>query len=260
VILDGAIQGSSRPPVKVACARSVGRGRLNVRVTAVDLAQRLPDIATVRSLSQSFALLDAILSPDGYGTYAFDSRWGDDEELASMNNGSGDEYSIVFTASGAFVRGFDHESPMSPYGNEDYATWPGLVESVPQEFAAQPAEPAFCHDGGAGPFLAATVCLWRLHEDAVWRTGDIDFPRTDRTEDPDGSAWMFDLLAEGTPDAYCAYAADYFEVALDHGDVRQIFEHRPLTVDLVRRINADIDLATLTGTLETIGYPTGGRA
>lgn len=118
----------------------------------------------------------------GYGTYAFTGRWREDEELASMDNGSGDEYSIVFTAAGAFIRGFDHESPMSPYGDDDYATWPGLVETVPREFAAQLTEPAFCHDGGAGPFLTATVCLWRLHEDPVWRAGDIDFPG--ETEDP----------------------------------------------------------------------------
>ena len=238
----------------------VGHGRLNVRVTAVDLAQRLPDIATIRALSQAFALLDAILSPGGYATYAFDSRWGEDEELASMNNGSGDEYSIVFTASGVFIRGFDHESPMSPYGDDDYATWPGLVESVPQEFAAQVAEPAFCDDDGAGPFLAATVCMWRRHDDTAWRTGDIDFPKTDQTDDPDGSAWMFRLLAEGTPEAYCAYAADYFEVVLDPADVRQIFEHRPLTADLVRRINSDTDFAALAGTLQAIGYPSAGAS
>jgi hypothetical protein len=234
---------------------SVGGGRLNPRVTAVDLAQRLPDIAAVRGLSQSFALLDAILSPDGYATYAFDSRWGEDEELASMNNGSGDEYSIVFTTCGAFIRGFDHESPMSPYGDDDYATWPGLVESVPREFAAQVTEPAFCHDGGTDPFLAATVCLWRLHDDPAWNTGDIDFPGQARTQDPDGSSWMFGLLADGTPEAYCAYAADYFEVTLDPADVRQIFEQRPLTADLVRRINADTDLSALTGVLEALGYP-----
>jgi hypothetical protein len=43
-------------------------------MTAADLAQRLPSIATVRALSRSFAVLDAILSPDGYATYTFDSR------------------------------------------------------------------------------------------------------------------------------------------------------------------------------------------
>jgi hypothetical protein len=224
-------------------------------MTAVDLARRLPGIATVRALSQSFAVLDAILSPSGYVTYAFDSRWGEGAELASMDNGSGDEYSIVFTSSGAFIRGFDHESPMSPYRDEDLEPWPGLVESVPEEFAAQVSEPAFCHHDDAGLFLAATVCLWRLHDDPVWRTGDIEFPRADRTGDPDGSAWMFRLLAEGTPEAYRAYAEDYFETTLDPAGVRHIFEHRPLTTDLIRRLNAEADLAALTGTLETIGYP-----
>ncbi|GAA4621868.1 hypothetical protein GCM10023196_011900 [Actinoallomurus vinaceus] len=228
-------------------------------MTAVDLARRLPDIATVRALSQSFAVLDKILSPEGFPSYGFASRWTEGEELASMNNGSGDEYSIVFTSAGAFIRGFDHESPMSPYGDDDFALWPGLVESVPAEFTAQVTEPAFCHYDLSGDlFLAATVCLWRRHDDPAWSAGDIDFPEADRTGDPDGADWMFGLLAEGTPEAYRAYAEDYFEVVLDPADVRHVFEHRPLTADLVRRINPDTDLAALAGTLETIGYPRAG--
>jgi hypothetical protein len=69
---------------------------------------------------------------------------------------------------------------------------------------------------------------------------------------------MFGLLAAGTPEAYCAYAADYFEVVLDPADVGQIFAHGPLTDDLVRRINPDAGLAALAGTLATIGYPSAG--
>ncbi|MFF5262620.1 hypothetical protein ACFY4C_27120 [Actinomadura viridis] len=217
-------------------------------MNAAELAKRLPSIATVRALSRSFAVLDAILSPDGYAKYAFQSGWGDGAELASMDNGSGDEYSIVFTAVGAFIRGFDHESPMSPYGNEDYALWAGLVESVPDEFAGLLTEPAFCHEGMTEPFLAATVCLWRLNEDPAWRTGDIQF-------DDDGSGWMFDLLAKGTPEAYCDHARHYFEVPLAVADVRAVFEHRPLDEELVRRVNPSADLAALAGALDTIGYP-----
>jgi hypothetical protein len=33
--------------------------------------------------------------------------------MASMRNGSGDAYSIVFSSHGAFIRGMEHESPMS---------------------------------------------------------------------------------------------------------------------------------------------------
>jgi hypothetical protein len=178
-----------------------------------------------------------------------------------MDNGSGDEYSIVFTPVGAFIRGFDHESLMSPYANDDYALWPGLVESIPEEFAAQATEPAFSHHGDAGPFLAATVCLWRLNGDPSWRTGDIEFPPQGQSADPDGSDWMFDLLTKGSTEAYCAYATDYFEVSLDPANVKEIFEHRPLTTDLVRRLNAHTDLTAptaLTETLDTIGYPSIG--
>ncbi|MGI5330498.1 hypothetical protein [Actinomadura nitritigenes] len=212
----------------------------------------LPSIATVRVLSQSFAALDAIVSPQGFATYAFDRRWGPGEEFGSMSNGSGDEYSIVFTAAGAFVRGFDHESSMSPYQDDGYRTWPGLVESVPEEFAAQVTEPAFCHSDGTGRFLAATVCVWRRHHDPCWQVGDIEFPAR---EDPDGSDWLFRLLVDGTPAAYCAYAADYFEVTLDPDDVGLVLDHRPLTPELVRRINPETDMAELAEALDTIGFP-----
>lgn len=224
---------------------------LDVAMTAADLARRLPSIATVRKLSQSYAVLDAILSTNGYACYSFDRRWGPDEELASMTNGSGDEYSIVFAAGGVFIRGFDHESLMSPYGDDGYGPWPGLIDSVPSEFAAYVTEPAFCDDAGTGPFLAATVCLWRGHDDPAWQTGAIDYPEND---DPDGATWLFGLLAAQTPEAYCAYASDYFGRTVDPSDVTAIFDHRELTPDLVRCVNPEIGLADLAEALNTIGY------
>ncbi|GGV05405.1 hypothetical protein GCM10010502_70370 [Kitasatospora aureofaciens] len=48
-----------------------------------------------------------------------------------MRNGSGDEYSIVFAPAGVYLRGFDHESPMSPYAED--GVWPGVVDSVHEE-------------------------------------------------------------------------------------------------------------------------------
>ncbi|MEO3783391.1 hypothetical protein ABGB12_08685 [Actinocorallia sp. B10E7] len=225
---------------------------LNVRVTATDLAGSLPSIAAVRRLSQSYAVLDAILSANGYVCYAFDRRWGPEEELASMTNGSGDEYSIVFARGGAFIRGFDHESLMSPYGDDGYDTWPGLIDSVPQEFAAYVTEPSFCDDVGLDhPILAATVCLWRSRDDTAWQTGTIEYPEV---RDPDGAMWLFDLLAARTPEAYCAYASDYFGRTVDPADVVSVFDHQKLTPDLVRRLNPEIGLADLAAPLDTIGY------
>ncbi|WUH99078.1 hypothetical protein OHR68_37145 [Spirillospora sp. NBC_00431] len=46
--------------------------------------------------------------------------------------------------------------------------------------------------------------------------------------------------------------------SLDLAAIREIFEHRPLTADLVESLNPRTDLTALTETLDTIGYPSTG--
>jgi hypothetical protein len=59
-----------------------------------DVAHRLPDIPVVRDRSRSLAMLDAILCPEWeYRYYSFATRWGPEQELASMRNGMGDSWS-----------------------------------------------------------------------------------------------------------------------------------------------------------------------
>jgi hypothetical protein len=121
---------------------------LDEPVTVYDVARQLPAVADLRDLCRSLAMLDAILSPDRESRYySFNAGWADGEEMASMRNGSGDEYSIVFSAVGAYVRGFDHESPMSPFGN-DGEPWPGVIDEVPELFRAFVEEPAFTDQEG----------------------------------------------------------------------------------------------------------------
>jgi hypothetical protein len=85
------------------------------------------------------AVLEAVLSPEWESRrHSFDDHWSETESTASMRSGSGDEYSIVFSAAGAYVRGFDHESPMSPYAED--GPWPGVLNEVP-EVLAQGDEP-----------------------------------------------------------------------------------------------------------------------
>jgi hypothetical protein len=60
---------------------------------------------------------------------------------------------------------------MSPASNDE-ELWPGLVDTVPEVFAAHVDEPAFSHEGT----LEATVCLWRQHDDDRWHAGEIGYP------------------------------------------------------------------------------------
>ncbi|OUC97026.1 hypothetical protein [Streptosporangium minutum] len=139
-------------------------------MTAHDVARLLPGIPVLRGLCRSMAVLEAILSPEWSSRHhSFDAGWGPGEEMASMRNGSGDEYSIVFSTAGAYIRGFDHEAVMSPYGND--GPWQGVLDSVPELFRHCVEGPAFC-DGDGMPVV--TACLWRETGDDRWRVGEID--------------------------------------------------------------------------------------
>jgi len=106
--------------------------RLDMRVTVHDIARQLPDTAALRAHCQSLAMLEAILSPEWEDRYhSFASDWSETEEMASMSNGAGDEYSIVFSPAGAYIRGFAHESAMSPYVKD--GPWPGVIDEVPED-------------------------------------------------------------------------------------------------------------------------------
>jgi hypothetical protein len=217
-------------------------------MTADDLARALPEISVLRDRCRALATLDAVMSPEWDGRYfSFDARWSPDEEMASMRNGSGDEWSVVFAPAGAFVRGFDHESEMSPYAH-DGRVWPGLVEQVPEVFAACVAEPAFSH----GAALMATVCVWRRAGDDRWHTGDITFPPG---ADPDGAAWLFQEVLDGTAAGYAGFAEEYYETPVDLGAVSAVLAFEPLTDELVRRLNPEVSLDDLADDLAQIGYP-----
>jgi hypothetical protein len=168
----------------------------------------LPPIGIVRRWSQSLALLDAILSAEPeYRYFSFDSESG--QALASMSNGCGDEYSISFTGEGAFLRGFDHESPLSrPFTQAPPALCPGILTGLPAALASVAHQSAFTLAG----VPRMTVALWRLAGEEQWGHGQITYPQAwdPQYQDLDGSSWLFAQL-DGRAGNYLDYASEYFE-------------------------------------------------
>lgn len=197
-------------------------------ISTRDLSQ-MPSIDGLEKLSQSIAMLDAIMSPQwDYRYFSFNAEWdaSSNERMASMRNGSGDEYFLVFGPGGAILKGFDHETPMSPWTNHPPALWPGVLDHVPPTFASFLAEPAFSMGN-------CTFCIWKKSDDELWHRGPISFPASN---DPDGSEqllWMFD----GKPETYAEFASEYFEKTLEVDLVRRVYAHEPLTPHLVTQLD-----------------------
>lgn len=205
----------------------------------------LPDISALKNLCKSLAMLDAIMSIKWDSRYySFNSKWGEGEEMASMRNGSGEEYFILFNSQGALIKGFSHESPMSPWANDPEQVWPGVLDQVPVEFESFLKEPAFSME-------ATTFCIWRRVRAESWQVGKIKYPDD---KDPDGSDELLTIL-DGDPKRYQKFAEGYYERPADLGSIKAIYEHRPLTPEIIKRLNPDVTIRRLKSDLDEIDYP-----
>lgn len=205
----------------------------------------LPDVKSLKKLSQSLALLDAIMSPDWeYRYYSFNSNWGENETMASMRDGSGDDYFILINSQGAIIKGFAHESSMNPFVNEPIKVWKGILDNVPMEFKDFLSESAFSIE-------STTFCTWRKFTDLSWQIGEIDYPQG---IDPDGMSELLTILG-GNPSTYKNWAEYYFNKEIPLLSVEHIYQQKPLTKEFIKNLNKDISIKDLEEDVEEIGYP-----
>jgi hypothetical protein len=194
----------------------------------------LPSIKELRATAQSLAMLDAILSPEWqYRYFSFDSKWAPGMEMASMRNGCGDDWHLLFDSVGAALKGFAHELA------SDFSFPNRLRTEVPDDFASFLNEPAFSME-------SATFCYWRKVEDAAWHKVRSFMPG-------DGAAEMLDQIVAG-PAGYKDWAESYFEVAVDLQSVCAVFDHAPLSKALILALNPEADIALTFSQAVEIGY------
>jgi hypothetical protein len=204
----------------------------------------IPSISELRSLTQSLAMLDAIIQRAWQGRYfSFNSKWDKDEQMASMRNGEGDSWFCVFGQKGAFLKGFGHDTTMAR-NLEGNCVWPGVLGDIPQEFAAYATEPAFLMND-------TTFCIWRTLTDRRWHTGTITYPEGN---DPDGSARLLAIF-DALPRTYQAWAEGYYRRSVSLSLVESIYIHRPLTESIVQGLNPSASLDQLWDDATEIDYP-----
>ncbi|MFE6745258.1 hypothetical protein ACFVGM_05335 [Kitasatospora purpeofusca] len=204
------------------------------------LLARLPDPTALRDRCRGIAMLEAILSPDWGGRYySFDSAWGDGRQMASMRDGEGDDWFMVFSEAGVYARGLDHTAPNAA---------PRLLPEVPAAFRSEAEEPAFGEEDGVP---LATVCFWHgAGGEDGWQAPSAA---------PTGGVDLFALPAAADPArAYLEWAEEYYEPehTPDPAAVAHVLALRPLTAAVVAAIDPDVDLDDLAEDIAEIGYPT----
>jgi hypothetical protein len=204
----------------------------------------LPEIDVIRLRLQQMSALEAILAVDcGSSSYEFHPKWNRSEQMGAFKNGSGDELFAHFTPAGCFVKGFAHESVMTPYRTKPPSHWPGLLSSVPAAFASSLEEPAF-------DIPATTFVVWRLAADPVWHTDEIQLPGH---YFGDGSQDLLPRITMAAPE-FAEWLAENYETAVDADIVGHVFKNRPLTDAQLRALNSSAAMSALRRTVQETGY------
>ncbi|QBE66744.1 hypothetical protein [Pseudoduganella lutea] len=195
---------------------------------------------------QSLAMLDAILEEGwDYRYFSFDAGWSLGAQMGSMRNGQGDDLFAVFDQAGCFIRGFDHESAMSPWVSDPPKIWPGVLEHVPTQFSSSLTEPAFHIDD-------TTFCIWFAVGAQAWIQGEIAYPVA---SDPDGSSWMLSYYMGG-PQTYFDFAEHYYEVKTPIEAIARVYLHEPLSPALIQALGSHRQYDRLVLEAAATGYPT----
>jgi hypothetical protein len=203
-----------------------------------------PPPDALKRIMQSLAMLDAIVEEEWqYRYFSFDAGWAPDTQMGSMRNGQGDDLFAVFDRAGCFIRGFDHESAMSPWASKPPKIWPGVLDHVPKQFSSSLTEPAF-------HMADTTFCIWFPWDDQAWRQGEIAYPAA---SDPDGASWMLSYYVGG-PQTYHDFAEFYYEVDIPVEAIARVYAHEPLSPALIQALGSQRPYDQLVVEAAAIGY------
>ncbi|MFT8349132.1 hypothetical protein [Clostridium saccharoperbutylacetonicum] len=96
-----------------------------------------------------------------------------------------------------------------------------------------------------------TFCIWQDKNHKEWQKGNVEIPEGC----DDGSNYMLSRIFSS--EGYIDWAKDYWELGerLTFEDVKKVFNHQPITEEMVKKINTDRNIKKVMEELIEINYP-----
>ncbi|MCX7113284.1 MAG: hypothetical protein NTX45_24865 [Proteobacteria bacterium] len=199
---------------------------------SISKINEITSLVDVKKKSQALALLDAIIEPEWeYRYFSFNCNWDhrSSEMMASMRDGSGNEYFLHFSTSGVVGKVL--------YGKKLEET-SLLLASVPSCFSNFKNEAAFSVD-------KASFYFWKKHEDENWSALPNDL-----------EAYPLLGFLVGDSSYYHQWAENYYEQTIDSMVLEKVFNTLHIDSESLKILNSEITLEELgEDILEILGKP-----
>lgn len=168
------------------------------------------------------------------------ARWCEKFDLATIDNGAGDHLFILFTPEGVIIKGFDHESMLSPHAQSSYGVFPGIYDDVPQKLLTYLEDDALEKED-------VTFCIWCEAGNSEWRKGNVQIPKGE----DDGMDYLLTSIIH-TPQQFVKWAENYYEKKMSLDIVTQIFEGQSISAQMIKQLNAESNVANVLKELEEL--------
>lgn len=173
-----------------------------------------------------------------------------------LDDGAGNTLSIVFSHEGTFLKGFDHESKMSPFA--EGTLYPGLFHGFPPELRGFLLEPGLLGeeqeqrfpgtlaDGEPPVALApATFCAWWERSRSIWRCGELTFPSFDEYES-DGAGFLLESLSPEWFEENYGWNPQFLQTVLE--------AHPPLEPERILALAPEANVHQVHTLMRQVGY------
>lgn len=207
----------------------------------------------MKELLKKQAILDIIITPEHDAwrrlvSYEYDKTKRCDR--FHISNDSGDHLYVLMSPDGAIIKGFDHESCLSPYQNDEEPTVESIYANVPAELLALLDEETEKND--------VTFCIWQKPGEVHWHQNSIELPDycfdSDRTQPEDGGqAFLMSYIFAGADEWY-EWASIYYELREEAWDAAaRLYETGEITRSMMEDLNPERDYDTIIDECEVSG-------
>lgn len=199
----------------------------------------------MKALLKKQAILDIMITPEQEAwlrlvRYHYDADRHCD--VFKIDNGSGDHLYALFSPQGAILKGFDHESCLSPYQYEDGQIAAGIYDQVPPELLALLDQETEKDD--------VTFCLWQLAGQRQWQSGQVVLPdacwQEDARQPDDGGRSLLLRYIFADAEEWYQWASIYYELEEEAWDTAELlYETGEITRSMVTDLNPSRDYDTI---------------
>lgn len=197
----------------------------------------LPKIEELINISQSIAMIEAILMPEWeFRYFSFNKNWDSNQYMASLRDGEGSHYYILFNINSE-IDEIDIDCLGKIYDKDSSVNdnIQNLIKSI-DDFKLFLDEVAFENDD-------ATLYFYFNHNKGIWEA--VPYEKN----------IPFLGVFKYKEEAYISWAEQYYEISIDRNTIKEFFEFKPLTQKMVSKLNPKLTIEDVLEDIYEIGYP-----